>query len=387
MPPKPWGLFSSSAVALYLTGFAAFIGLYLPQPVLPLLSDYFGVAEQSSSLLISLTILGIGLAAPFIGILSDRYGRKTLIMLAAFCLALLSLACGLSNSFKVLLLLRFLQGLALPGLFVLALTYTSERNSKQVMAEIAGLYVATTVIGGIVGRLLEGFLSDLYNWRLGFFISSGLYLLLVLVWQRQKAPSFGSSASLLKSLWGTLTHLANRNLLAGLALGSCLFFAFQACFTYLPFKLSAEPFFLSASLTSLVYLSFIAGIASSSLAGKIRKRWGLKNSLVLGFAAAILGNGISLSSSLPLVFFGLLFVCFGNWLVQGLAVGFITTAVDKNRAGANALYQLAYYLGGSIGAYFPGSLYAQFGYAGVIYMGLLALSLGLAVSLFFMKIR
>ena len=108
-------LFSSSAVALYVTGLIAFIGLYLPQPVLPLISDYFGVATGRSSLVISLTILGIGLAAPFIGILSDRFGRKTIIMLAAFLLSLISLGAALSQHFGTLLLLRFAQGLALPA--------------------------------------------------------------------------------------------------------------------------------------------------------------------------------------------------------------------------------------------------------------------------------
>ncbi|MCA9835296.1 MAG: MFS transporter [Trueperaceae bacterium] len=380
-------LFSSSAVALYVTGLIAFIGLYLPQPVLPLISDYFGVATGRSSLVISLTILGIGLAAPFIGILSDRFGRKTIILLAAFLLSLISLGAALSQHFGTLLLLRFAQGLALPGLFVIALTYTSEQSSKTQMAGIAGLYVASTVVGGIIGRLLEGFITDLYSWRQGFAASSVLYLLLVVLWSREKGKEFSSSSSLLKALSGTLKHLGNTTLAAGLALGFCLFFAFQTCFTYLPFKLSAAPFSLSASLISLVYLSFIAGILSSSLAGKIRQRYGLRNGFALGFVAALLGNVISLSSSLPLVFLGLLFICFGNWLVQGLAVGFITTAVDSDRAGANALYQLAYYLGGSLGAYLPGLIYDRFAFAGAISMGLLALTVGLSISLTRIKLR
>ncbi len=332
---------NNPAFALYLTGFAAFIGLYLPQPILPLLASEFQVDAKSSSLIISLTILSIGLASPFIGIFSDRFGRKRILMGASSLLALPMLACALSSSFSVLLALRFLQGLCLPGLFVVAVAYTSEALSKEKMARAAGIYVACTVVGGLLGRLLSGTLADFVSWRYGFVLSSFFYTLLIFLWSQQKEiVKEGANRTLQAALSGTLAHLKNKLLVAGLAVGFCLFFAFQSSFNYIPFKLKAEPFLLSSSFISFAYLSFIAGMISSSMAGRFRQRFSLRSSFMLGFSLAALGNLVTLSDQLSLIFLGLLLVCFGNWLVQGLAVGYIATATETDRAGANALYLL-----------------------------------------------
>ena len=364
--------------ALYLTGFAAFIGLYLPQPILPLLASEFGVDAKSAGLIISLTILGIGVSSPFIGVLSDRFGRKRILVGASSLLCLVMLGCALSASFGALLGLRFAQGLLLPGLFVVAVAYTSERLSKEAMARAAGLYVAATVLGGLAGRLLAGGFADLIGWRYGFGLSALFYLLLVFVWARQREGVGTLNRTLKDTLEGTLRHFRNRPLVGGLLVGFCLFFAFQATFNYLPFKLEAAPFNLSPTLISLAYLSFVAGMVSSSLAGRFRARFDLRTSFVIGFALAILGNLLTLGLNLGIIFAGLLVVCFGNWLVQGLAVGYVATATQTDRAGANALYLLFYYIGGSLGGYLPGFIFSVFGYGGVVGSSVVALSLGLA---------
>ncbi len=374
-----------NALPLYVTGFAAFIGLYLPQPLLPHLAEIFSVSAQSSSLIISLTILGIGLAAPFVGVLSDSLGRKRILTVCSTFLAVFMIACALSPSFSFLLLFRFLQGLCLPGLFVVAVAYTSEVLDKAAMTKAAGIYVAMTVIGGMLGRLLGGAVTDLLSWRLGFAISGLFYLGLVFLWIRQKESEGGKKKTLQEALKGTLSHFQNYALVAGLALGFCLFFAFQSTFTYLPFKLKADPFGLSSTLISLTYLSFIAGMISSSFAGQIRQKIGLRSSFLVGFSIAVLGNIITLSFNLWLILLGLIVICFGNWLVQGLAVGFVATATQHDRAGANALYLLFYYLGGSLGGYLPGFSFDAFGYSSAVAFSLLLLGVGMVCTILFVK--
>ena len=370
----------ANVLPLYLTGFAAFVGLYLPQPILPLLADEFAVSPGDAGLIISLTVLGIGLAAPFIGVLSDRFGRRRILVGAASVLSLLMLGCAASGIFSGLLTLRFLQGVALPGLFVVGLAYTAERLDAAAMRRAAGIYVAWTVIGGLAGRLLAGALTDFASWRAGFLISSLFYATLVIVWWRQQDMPVAAGRDLRTTLNGTLSHLQNQALLGGLLIGFCLFLAFQSTFTYLPFKLTAAPYTLSATFTSLAYVSFVAGMVSSGLAGNIRARLGLRPSFVLGFALAGLGNLFTLSAPLTVIALGLLIVCFGNWLVQGLAVGFVATATENDRAGANALYQLFYYVGGSLGGYLPGLGYGQLGYGGAVGLSLLFIALGFACT-------
>ena len=376
----------AKAFPLYLTGFAAFIGLYLPQPILPLLADTFGVDAKASSLIISLTILGIGLASPFMGILSDRFGRRRILILSSSLLGLSMLGCALSSSFSSLLIFRFLQGLLLPGLFVVAVAYTSEHLSKEAMTTAAGVYVAMTVIGGMIGRLLAGSLADLLSWRYGFLLSSLFYFALIFIWAKQKdADTSRLHRTLKTALSGTVMHLRNKLLVGGLVVGFFLFFAFQATFNYLPFKLKAEPFGLSSTFISFAYLSFVAGMVSAMMAGYFRKRFSLRGSFVIGFSLAILGNLMTLSASLSFIFMGLLVLCFGNWLVQGLAVGYVATATDNDRASANALYLLFYYLGGSLGGYLPGLVFISLAYPGVILFSVSALALGLVAASVLLK--
>lgn len=364
------------STVLYLTGFTAFLGLYLPQPILPVFAQDFALNPKDSSLLISLTILGLGLASPVVGLLSDRFGHKTLLLLASALLSLILLGCALSPNFAVLLLLRFLQGLCLAALFVAALAYTTEQLGQTVMASVVGFYVSATVVGGLLGRLLGGISADYLHWRYGFVLSSLASMMLIVLWSRTPEPKGLHSSSLATALRGTLKHLQSPKLLGGLGLGFCLFFAFQSTFSYLPFRLRASPYSLSATLISFSYLSFVTGMVSSAFAGHFRQALGLRYSLLLGLGLAVLGNLVTLASSLALILLGLLIVCFGNWLVQGLAVGFIATTASTERAGANALYLFFYYLGGSAGSYLPGLGFSQFGYGGAVGLSILALLIG-----------
>lgn len=368
-----WG---PRARALYLTGFASFIGLYLPQPILPFLAQDFGVSVGAASLVISVTILGIALASPLVGVLSDRYGRKRMLVGSSALLALMTLGCSLAPNFNLLVLLRFGQGVLLPGLFAAGVAYVSDGLPNTTMRTVAGIYVAATVIGGMLGRVLAGALSDLVNWRYGFGLSALLYALLVILWLRLPTLKPSSSQSLKTALFGTLSHLKNRALIGGLLVGFCLFFAFQATFTYLPFRLERDPFNLSATLIGLSYLTYTTGVFGSGLAGWFRGRSSLRVSFIFGFGLAVLGNLLTLGTWLPVILFGLSVLCFGNFLVQGLAVGYVATVTVTDRAGANALYLLFYYLGGSAGAYLPAYLFTTFGYGGVIGASVVALSLG-----------
>ena len=366
------------AVALYLTGFAAFIGLYLPQPILPLLGRDFGVGVQQASLVISVTILGIGLAAPLVGALSDRFGRKRLLVGSAGALCLVTLGCAFAPSFGLLIALRFAQGVLLPGLFAVGLTYVSEALPRTTMNTVAGFYIAATVVGGMLGRVLGGALADVADWRYGFGLSALLYVGVVALWIRLPALAGGTRRKHLgTALSGTFGHFKNRAIVSGLLVGFFLFFAFQATFTYLPFRLEQPPFSLSNTLIGLTYLTYTTGIFASGSSGWLRRRLELRVSFVVGFLLAVTGNLITLAPHVPTILLGLLVLCFGNFLVQGLAVGFVATATENDRAGANALYLLLYYLGGSLGAFLPGYLFPVFGYGGVIAAAVAALLLGL----------
>ncbi|MEX2541762.1 MAG: MFS transporter [Trueperaceae bacterium] len=370
---------SGRAIALYLTGLAAFVGLYLPQPILPLLARDFGVDAQRATLVVSATILGIALASPVIGVLSDRFGRRRILVVGSLLLAVCTAASAWAPTFTLLVVFRFIQGLLLPTLFAVGVAYVSESMPAETMRVVAGVYVACTVVGGMLGRLLAGSLADLIGWRYGFVFSALLYLALLPLWARLPAlPGVAVTSTLRRALTGMLGHLRNRAILGGLLMGFFLFFAFQSTFNYLPFRLESPPFSFSSSLIGITYLTYSAGVFSSIFAGWFSRLTSLRASLMVGYGLAIVGNLLALAPGLFVLIAGLLVLCFGNWLVQGLAVGFVATAAPNDRASANALYLLLYYFGGSLGAFLPGFLFPVLGFGGVVACSVLALAGGLA---------
>ena len=383
---EPASYLATRAVALYLTGLASFVGLYLPQPILPTISADFGVDAAASALVISSTVFGVALASPAIGVLSDRFGRRRILVSGSLLLCFASLSCALAPSFELLLLARFVQGLLLPTLFAVGLAFVSEALPPRTMRTVAGIYIACNVVGGMLGRVSAGIFEDLASWRYGFVLSAVLYLFLVPLWasQREQKRAHGESPRLADAFRGTLSHLGNRNLLGGLLLGFFLFFAFQSTFSYLPFRLENPPFLLGSALIGTMYLSSVSGVFSSASAGWFSSRLGPRVGLLIGLALAAIGNLMALTSYLTLLIAGLLVLSFGQFLVQGLAVGYVSTSAVNDRAGANALYLLLYYLGGGLGAYLPGFVFPIFGFGGVVGVSLLALACAAAAALFLM---
>jgi predicted MFS family arabinose efflux permease len=73
--------------AVVLAGFCAFVNLYAPQPLLPILAREFHTTAAGISQLITASTVAVAMAAPLAGILSDLLGRKRVLVPAALLLA------------------------------------------------------------------------------------------------------------------------------------------------------------------------------------------------------------------------------------------------------------------------------------------------------------
>ena len=105
------------------------------------------------------------ITAPMAGRISDRIGRKKTIVFAAFGLALSTLATYFADSLNSLLFWRFLQGLATPGVFAIAVTYVTEEWPSRSVAFVMSVYVSGTALGGFIGRITAGLAATHLGWR------------------------------------------------------------------------------------------------------------------------------------------------------------------------------------------------------------------------------
>jgi len=114
-----------------LIGFCAFLNLYSPQAILPLLSHEFGATAKDIATIMTASTLAVALIAPFSGTVADVVGRKRIIVTAMLVLAIPTVFSALVSSLHALIIWRFLQGLVMPPVFAVTVAYIGEELSPK----------------------------------------------------------------------------------------------------------------------------------------------------------------------------------------------------------------------------------------------------------------
>src|SRR5580698_2215198 len=152
-------------VALLMAGFSTFALMYDVQPILPLFTVQFGVNAATSSLAVSLTTGTMALAFIPAAVLSDRVGRRSVMIFSLMASAALTLLSAVLPGWTQLLAMRAAIGLALAGLPSVAMAYISEEVHPNSIGSAMGLYIAASAIGGMAGRLGMALISHYMGWR------------------------------------------------------------------------------------------------------------------------------------------------------------------------------------------------------------------------------
>ncbi len=153
------GRFLRASLALFLAGFSTFSLLYCPQPLLPTLARVFSIDAPASSLSISFSTAALALSIVAAASLSDRLGRKSVMMVSLLAASGLNIVAAFAPSWPVFLLLRALEGVALGGVPAVAMTYLAEETDPGSLGLAMGIYVGATAVGGMGGRVITGLVA------------------------------------------------------------------------------------------------------------------------------------------------------------------------------------------------------------------------------------
>lgn len=357
-----------ATVATMLAGMCTFLGVYCTQPLLPLLREIFRASELQVSLTVSATIFATALAAPFIGMIAERRGRKKIIVPSLFLLTIPTALAATSVSLRALIFWRFAQGLFVPGVIAVMLAYINEEWQGRGVAQAMSSYVAGTVLGGFLGRFLSGMISTHWHWRAAFVVLAVLNLIgaiLVRAWL-PLAKNFVRAEHLQQVVNHAKEHLINVRLLANFAMGSTVLFALVGCFTYANFYLAAAPFHLNAAELGSVFFVYLLGVLITPQSGKFMDRFGFRATAILYCAMMIVGLIVTLAKSLPAVIFGLAIFSSGVFVAQAAATVQTGAIAGRARSSAAGLYVTFYYLGGSLGATLTGWFWRWAGWPGCV---------------------
>ena len=158
-------VFKAVLFSLFLAGFAIFSSLYCVQPMMPILADYFHISPTQSSFPLSFSTIALAVGLIFTGLISDRFGRKPIMVWSLFSVSILLLLSAVWPVWSVFLATRVLIGLTVSGVAAVAMTYIGEEVAAKDVGFAMGLYISGTAIGGMSGRLIAGTLVDFISWQ------------------------------------------------------------------------------------------------------------------------------------------------------------------------------------------------------------------------------
>ena len=158
-------------------------------------------------------VLGSSLAATAIGgvifgILSDRFGRKSVLQWTILTYSIGTFLCGLASSIEVLLIFRIITGLGVGGEWATGQTYVGESFPPKVRGRYGAVMQTGAPLGIVLASLVGGFITPEIGWRMSFFLSILPALLVIFirkklpesdVWLARLKLSKGASPEIIKS--------------------------------------------------------------------------------------------------------------------------------------------------------------------------------------------
>lgn len=377
--------FRRLSAALWCAGAGTFVLLYAVQGLLPSFAREYDVSPAVSSLTISLTTGALALAILPVSALVESWGHKRVLTVSMTAAAVLGLLAPLAPGFGALLVIRTLQGIAMAGVPALAMAHLAREVDPRSLGRAMGILIAGNTFGGLSGRLIANAVADVAGWRWALAAVGVVSLACVLGFRaslpqpRREPPTGEPLGVLLGQLRG---HLTDPGVRRACAVSFLLMSAFITVYNYVGFRLLAEPFGLSQALVGLVFLAYLFGTVSSTIAGALGDRSGRVPVMAGGIGLLLVGALVSLPDLLPLVLGGLVLVTVGFFAAHSSASSWLSDRVTSAPAQASALYLVCYYAGSSIGGTTGGLALDHAGWPGLVgFVVALALLALLAASL------
>lgn len=263
------------------------VDMYLPS--LPLIAADLATPESNIQLTIGVFLGGLCLGMLFYGPLSDRFGRRKLLLGGIVLYLLASLGCVFSGQVETLVFCRVLQAFGAAAAAVLGRTIVRDLFALQDAARVLSLMHLVSMVATLAAPLIGGYLILLVGWRAIFVtlaIFSGLCLLAV-AWKVPEShpqEARGASVGAAFAAYGRIIQQPQALgyiLCMGLPFGGMLAFITASPFVYMNY------FGISPQLYAWLFSLNIGGIfAVTLLNARLLARVGLQRMLVLGASVA-----------------------------------------------------------------------------------------------------
>ena len=368
---KNWVLF-------YTVSLLVFLNFWASVTTTPLYIIELGGRDFHSGLQGTLFFLGAVLFRIYLGPLSDRKGRKVLLLIGAFVFGSTPILLYFAQSVWGVIFIRMYQSIGLAAYFVSGPAYVGDLAPFHKLGTYMGLYRLTSAVGLLLGPFMALSLINRYDYQIWFLGSFGMGILgfLIMLWvygpkprARERLKFFSQAKEVLKD--GNL-----REIYMGIAIFS---FASGIVFTYIPIYLDRIPSLDYSGIFFTIYSFF--GILGNILVGKLLdKRSPLKIILFLGFSygmGLILLTIVAYIAEVMILAAILLGMGYAGSLL-GLTTSLIKRVSEKSRGIAISLQENTIDVFIATGAFVFSGLIPLFGYGvsfiliGILIVGIMA---------------
>ncbi len=356
-----------TVAALCLVPFIMVLGNSMLIPVLPAIRKALQVSLSQVGLLITVFSIPAGIVIPFAGLLSDRIGRKAVMVPALIVYGLGGILAGLAGilvrqSYYLLLGARIIQGIGAGGTYQLAMALAGDDIQGKERAQALGFLEAANGLGKVVSPLAGAALA-LISWQAPFFVYGLLSFpiaAVVFFLAREKKKPGGGSQSIgryFQGFWGIVREKGVSLAVAFLA-GMAVLFTLFGVLSFFSDVLEKAYRVGVFGRGLILALPVLAMAATSFILGMVLKK---KPAALIRPAACaglcLVGGGLALFALLPAKGLGLVPPALAAVLV-GLGTGaalpplntLITSAAPrKERGGLTCLYGTVRFFGVAIG--------------------------------------
>lgn len=339
--------------------------MYATQPLQPLLSKEFDVSIVKASSFTAVIMFFLAISPIFYGYILESVKTKKVLIIASITLFITNLSLSFVNSYELFLTIRTIEAMVIPAILTacMAVLANDKKNTKLNMS----IYVASTVFGGLVGRVFSGFIAEEFGWRVVFFSLS--FALLIGLYFINKL-NFQGDASLVKpSIKDITSILKDKRFVVIYLLMFIVFFVFAGLLNILPFRIKELQPDASETQIGLLYLGYGMGILISLNIHRIINIFKKElKTIIAGVFVFIISTLLFLSKE-PFVLFSLVFLfCVGMFTVHTVSTRIANSLRASQKALTSGMYLSFYYIGGAVGSIIPSMIYSKFGWDNTIFM-------------------
>jgi len=290
------GTFAMTALLAALTGLGPLtVDMYLAS--MPDISRKLATPAAQVQLTISFYLIGYALGQMFYGPLSDRHGRRPVMLVALAIYSLASLACALAPSIELLIAARFCQAIGGAGTIVLARAVVRDIYEGARVGRELSLMASIMALAPIAAPLLGGALQTAFGWRSNFILlllfglgAAAMVWLLFPETLRQRAPEPVSLVSTIRSYRNFLRHAG---FVAYLGMSSCAFLGLFSWISTAAFVLQ-DIYGLSPLAFGVTFAMGSAGyLVGTTAAARLVMHLGIDRTIGVG-CLGMAGGGIAM---------------------------------------------------------------------------------------------